>query len=331
MDPPRRYTEAATVDPSNYAMNWDDLRFLLAIGRAGTLTGAARELSVNHSTVSRRLQAVEDSLGTRLFDRLPHGYVATPNGERILNIAADVETKVHRIDRELVGADARLSGTLRVTTLDLLGDRYMDAIAGFVDTFPGVDLELCIDDMPRSLTRREADVALRLSNGPPEHLVGRRLGHAEFALYGAKRLLEKHTAGPGGLDGTDTSALEALPWMAWAERMGARLTAKWMKEHVPEARIACRIDSSTAMLNAVRAGLGIAFLACVIGDDDPELVRLRPPEPNFGMDLWILTHPDLRGTARVKAFMDHMAAAVGRDADLLAGDRPQPDTPPSGR
>jgi len=317
------------MDASSYAMNWDDLRFLLAIGRAGTLTGAARELSVNHSTVSRRLQAVEENLGTRLFDRLPHGYVATASGERVLSIASEVETKIHHIDRELVGADARLSGTLRVTTLDLLGDRYMRHFAAFIERYPGVDLELCIDDIPRSLTRREADVALRLSNGPPEHLVGRRLAHAEFALYGTRELVSREPdADP--IDGTDLTALMALPWMAYAERMGARVTAKWMKEHVPDARIACRIDSSTGMVNAVRAGLGLGFLACVIGDDDPNLVRLRPPEPNFGMDLWILTHPDLRTTARVKAFMDHLAEAVARDADLISGRRPQSETPHSG-
>lgn len=309
----------ATMD----GMNWDDLRFLLAIGREGTLTGAARELGVNHSTVSRRLQAVEENLGTRLFDRLPQGYEPTPAGRGVLDIAEEVETRVHRIDRELVGADARLSGTLRVTTLDVINERYMGDIAEFAKRYPGVDLELCLDDMPRSLARREADVALRMSNAPAEHLVGRRLAHAEFGLYGSRALVEAH-AGQDGFDGDDFGQLQALPWLAWAERMGARLTEAWMDTHVPDANVALRVDSSNAMISAIRHGLGVQFIACFLGDAEPDLVRLRPPEPGFGMDLWVLTHADLRGTARVKAFMDHISQAVRRDADLLAGARPQP-------
>ena len=282
-------------------MQWDDLRLLLAIDRSGTLSAAGRELGVNHSTVSRRLAALEEELGCRLFDRQDRVYVATVAGEDMLSVANRIEDELQALDRRVLGRDDRLSGTLRVTTLDFLAMRFVEAFRDFSVRYPNVDLELSADNQPRSLSKREADVALRFTVGsPPEHLVGRRLCRVEFALYGARSLVG---------DGTDVD-LEALPWMGWDDRAGARLTERWMKTHVPRARVAARVDSTLLFMESIRVGMGIAFLPCFEGERMREVVRLRPLEPDFGMDFWALTHPDLRSSARVRAFMDHMTAVI---------------------
>ena len=289
-------------------MNWDDLRFILAIEREGTLTAAAAELGVNHSTVSRRLAALEDEVGCRLFDRQPTGYVATDAGSDVVGVAQRVEEAVHSLDRRVIGRDTRLHGPVRLTTFDGLAVRHINLFQAFQRRYPAIELEISVENAPVSLTRREADVALRLSNRPPEHLVGRKILRAEFALYGHRELVAEHG-----------DELAAYPWLAWDERLGARLTQEWMQQHVPDAQIAAVIDSSALMIRSVQLGFGIQFLICAEGDGHPDLVRLRPPEPGFGMDLWVLTHPDLRGTARVKAFMDHLYDGLREHADQYAG------------
>jgi DNA-binding transcriptional LysR family regulator len=267
-------------------------------------------LGVNHTTVSRRLSALEETVGVRLFDRRPDGYAATQAGEDVVEVARGVEEQILSLDRRVLGQDTRLCGSLRVTTVDFMAILQMAAFRSFTRRYPGIDLELSADNAPRSLTKREADVALRITNKPPEHLVGRKLLRVEFALYGARSLVEQMGA---------QAELAAYPWMAWDERQGARLTEQWMHKHVPDARVVCRVDSATVMISSVRDGMGLSFLACVVGDEDPGLVRLRPPEPGFGMDLWLLTHADLRHTARVRAFMEHMDEALRPSADRYAG------------
>lgn len=282
-------------------MQWDELRLVLTIHRQRTLSAAARELGVNHSTVSRRLAGVEQEMAVRLFDKLPTGYVATAAGEEVVRVALAVEEQVLSLDRNVLGQDERLTGTLRVTTVDILGVHHIEAFGSFCRRYPGIELELSADNAMRSLTRREADVALRFTNDPPPNLVGRRIQTLDYALYGARTLLNLHP---------EQTPIEDLPWMAWDERLGARVTEAWMRRNVPRARIACRVDSSTVMLAAINAGMGIGFLPVFSAEDSPALQQLRPVEPGFAMDLWLLTHEDLRRTARVRAFMEHLAQAL---------------------
>ncbi len=298
-------------------MNWDDLRILVATARFPTLSGAARELGVNQTTVSRRLQSLEADLGVRLFDRGPEGIAITPAGERVVGAAARIADAVADLGRQAAGEDARLGGSLRVTTLDIVAAYDADLFGGFADRYPGIALELSTGDMPRNLTRREADIAIRWTNAPPEHLVGRRVARAEFALYGAVALL----------DGTAPGAeLPDYPWLDWDDSVEARLTRAWMRRHAPDARIVCRFDAAPALHAAVKAGIGLAFLPCGYADRDPGLRRLRPPEPGFGMDVWVLTHADLRNTARVRAFTDHAAAFYTARRAAFAGDAGNPPT-----
>ncbi|TPV92604.1 MAG: LysR family transcriptional regulator [Myxococcales bacterium FL481] len=279
-------------------MNWDDLRYLLALSRHRTLSASAKALAVNHTTVARRLQVLEQASGARLFDKTPRGYVATAAGEDMLRVAGRMEDELMSLDRRVLGQDARLSGRLRVTTLDALAIRFAADFRGFTRRYPAVELELAVDNEARSLTRREADVAMRvILRRPPDHLVGRRLERLEYALYGSRELVDDI-----GID----ADLDAYPWMAWDERLGARMTEAWMAKHVPRARIACRVDTTMVMLASVRAGTGLSFLPTALADGDATLLQLRAPEPEFGTEVWLLTHPDLRGTARVRAFTEYM-------------------------
>ncbi len=290
-------------------MQWDDLRVILAVSRERTLSGAAKVLGVTHSTVSRRLSALEDAVGARLFERRPEGYVPSAAGATMLESAARVEEEVQSLDRRVLGQDARLSGSLRVTTVDVLAVSFARSIRSFAERFPGVALELSVDNEPRSLSRREADVAMRMTNEPSEHLVGRKLVRIEFALYAERSLVPA-----GGL--TD---LESAPWISWDDRVGARVTEQWMQRHAPRPIREITVDNAIVMLESVRNGLGIAFLPCFLGDGDERLLRLRPVEAGFGMDLWILTHPDLRNTARVRAFMDHMHSELRPQQERFSG------------
>lgn len=276
-------------------MNWDDLRFLLAVARLGTLTKAAKKLGVNHTTVSRRLAGLEEETGLRLFERLPEGFVPTAAGEDVFRVAERMEQEVLSLDRRVIGRDARLSGKLRVTTLDSIAEKLPELFVAFTERYPNIELELLVGNDPLNLSRREADIAIRLSNRPPEHLVGKKLGRMEFALYGADSLIERIGA---------DAPLTAYPFMSWELRLNARLTEQWLRDNVPDAPIVCRVDTGTTMVAATKAGMGLSFLACIHGDAEPGLRRLLPVQEGFGMDIWILTHEDLRGTARVRAFMD---------------------------
>lgn len=282
-----------------HSFDWDGLHLVLRLARCGSLLSASRELGISHSTLSRRLAALEEKYGEPLFERRARGLAPTPTAAQIIEVASVMEQEAQRLERDLVGNDVRLEGDLRVTMPDLIARRHGDVLAAFTRRYPGIRLEIVCANATLDLGRREADIALRLSDRPPPHLVGRKLLRMEFALYAAREFL-----------GSDTPPLEALPWLAWDRRMGASVTELWMEEHVPNARVAGVLDNTLIMHEALRQGIGIGFFNCLDGDEDEALVRLRPPEPGFGMDLWALTHPDLRRSARVRCFMDHVHAAL---------------------
>ena len=285
--------------------DWDDLRYLLAVGRAGSLSGAARRLGVNHSTVFRRLGALEARLGVRLFERLPGGYAATAAGEDLLRGAARIETEALQLDRRLAGRDLSLSGSLRLTAPDDVAEHLLTApLAGFRRSYPEISLEVVIDNRMLSLTKREADVALRPSSRPPEVLVGRRVGPLASALYG-----------------TDGTAPETAPWIAWEEGGGPPDVARWVEQQVAPERIVYRSNSMLHLLAACRAGVGVALLPCFLADPEPALERLAPPDTALTTELWLLTHPDLRRSARVRALLDFLFEALRPMRPKLAGER----------
>jgi len=294
--------------------DWDDLRFFLAVARAGSLAAAARSLRVNHATVSRRIQALEQRTGTRLFDRIPQGWTPTAAGDAMQRSAERVEEEMSALGRQVVGRDALPTGTLRVAVSDAAGYALLPELRAFAEAHPRIVLELTASNASTNLTRREADVALRVTANPPEHLVGRRLASTGLAIYGARPPRRRASA---------PADLEALPWLGFDEGFGDLLQVRWMREHVPDARIVARFDSVLLAWHAVRAGLGVALLPCVLGDRDPDLVRIRPDLVLTGAPLWILTHPDLRAAARVQAFLRFVGDALHARRDEIEGRRPE--------
>lgn len=284
-------------------MDWDHLRFVLALHRRGSFTAAAAELGVTHTTVGRRLRALEDQLGVRLFDRTPDGVTATPEGEDLVEVARGVEAELLAAERRLAGRDAALSGPLRVTLFDFLLWGCADAIADFVSLHPDIDLTLNANLDEVSLPRREADVAIRLTETPPETLLGRRIGALGFAPYASAALVEQAGADAG---------YDAFPWIAMDTRTeGAAHFDGWLNANAPNARIAARIDESAVLRRtAVQSGIGAHFLPTWEGDALPGVQRIGPV--TFTRGLWLLSHPAMRGNQRVRAFKTHMATALTR-------------------
>ncbi len=308
--------------------DWNDLRLVLAVARAGSLSGAARALGVNHSTAFRRLNALEERLGARLFERLPAGtYAATPAGERVASAAERVETETAALDREIAGRDHRLTGRLRVTCSETLAFRLLTPalLPRFRAAHPGILVELVLDNRVLSLSRREADVALRAARPREGDLWGRKLADVAWTVYGARELLQLRAGGGGPLAGP--ADLARRPVIGWAEGASGINAADWIAAIVPAEAVAYRVSSVVNQLVAARAGIGLAVLPCYLGDTEPGLVRALPaPVPELTRELWIVTHTDLRHTARVRAFFDVVGGGIAAERALIEGEAPAGDT-----
>lgn len=294
------------------AENWDELRIFLAVARAGSLSGAARSLGVNHSTVFRRIGTFEERLGVRLFERVPSGYLLTPAGEEMQEAALRVEEEVAAIGRRVRGQDLRLSGSLRITTIDMLALWLLPRhLTRFRQDYPGIELEVSVSNAALNLTKREADIALRIGNTPPESLVGRRVGRLVFAVYAARDYRALH----------QESELRHHDWIGFDSEHAA--LARRFAEFLPEVQPAYRVNSVAAAVAAATVGIGLAPLPCAIADREQGLERICDLPASFTLDLWLLTHEDLRHTARIRAFMDFVAEALSGEADLLEGRMPE--------
>lgn len=289
-------------------MNWDDLRFLLAIVRASTLTDAAKSLGVTQTTVTRRLAALEEELGVRLVSRTSHGIVVTELGHAAAAAATDIEERVAALDRMLLGRDDTLEGRLRVTTIDMVAHYDAALFRSFNARYPGITLELSTGLDNRDLGRDEADVAIRWTNHPQKPLVGRRIGPVPYALFASEALVKRVGA---------DAPLDAYPWLAWMHELDTVVTAPWMRERTPQDRVVGRYNSALSLHAAVRDGLGIAFMPCMYAG--PELICLCPTEPGFEYDVWLLVHREARSAARVRAFLDHTTEYYGDRDRFLAG------------
>lgn len=285
----------------NAHMNWDDLQVVLALARERTFFGAGAVLGTTHTTVARRFRAFERSLGVRLFDRGDEGLAPTLAGLKVIESAERTEAELFELEARLLGGDRQLDGPLRVSTNELLFDLHRKTFASFLARHPGITLTISCRDEEASLRRREADVALRLSNAPHETLVGRRVGRVDFAVYASKALARRVG---------ERAAWAAWPWLHWDERVGAPWLDAWLAEHAKGATVSMRVDLGTfALREAIRAGFGVHFLACTQGDADGQLTRVGPVQRAFSRDVWLLTLKEVRTTTRVRAFLDHFSQA----------------------
>ena len=292
---------------------WDDFRLVKEIAAAKGLTGAAERLGVNHSTVFRRLGQLEQGLGVKLFERHRTGYAPTPAGEEMAGLAERMEEDVAAFARNLAGHAISPAGELRVTTNDtLLVHLLTPMLARFCAQAPDVRLDVVIGNQALNLSKRDADVAVRATDDPPETLVGRRVATLAWAVYGRAEDF------PEG-SGRDLAALAGRRWVALGDHLGGTKAARFVRERVPPERIVYQVSTVLGLTEAVEEGIGIGPLPCFIADQRPKLVRLGAPNPDFATGLWLLTHPDLRQSVRVRAFLDFMGAEMTRRRSLIEG------------
>jgi DNA-binding transcriptional LysR family regulator len=300
------------VPPSPNALAWDDFRLIKAIAEARSLPAAADLIGINHSTVFRRLGQIEAALGTRLFERHRSGYVPTPAGEEMSALAERLDADIAGFARRLAGREIQPAGELRVTTNDtLLVELLTPLFAAFMRQCPDIRLDILLGNQALNLSKRDADVAIRATDSPPENLVGRRAARIAWALYGAA---SEFPDGP-----LPEELLRERPWVSLGDQFGAFKVVQHVQKTVAPERIAYKINTVLGLAEAVEAGIGVGYLPCFIADKRPTLIRLGPPQAGYAADLWLLTHPDLRQSPRVRLFLDFMAAELARLRPLVEG------------
>jgi DNA-binding transcriptional LysR family regulator len=288
---------------------WDDFRLVKAVADQRTLAGAADTLGINTSTVFRRLGALEERLDTQLFERGRLGYVLTPCGEDMVELASRMAEDVTSFERRIAGRDLKPSGDLRITTNDSFVIHVLTPIfARFREAFPDIRLEVIVGNQNLNLSRRDADVAIRATADPTETLVGRRISSIAWAIYGrADRELPR---GPEDFPGLD--------WVGYSDSLGIRIQ-RMLQERCGREPV-YRLNTVLGLSHAVAAGIGLGPLPCFIGDTEPGIERVT--EPDIGKEgLWLLTHADLRSSARVRAFLDFMGAELVALRPLFEGTR----------
>ena len=285
-------------------MNWDDLRFFLALSRERSLSGAGRILDVRHSTVARRIAIFEERLGTRLFDRLADGYAMTQVAENIFEQAVAVEGIIQKVDRDVFGQDAELAGPLKLTVgHDQANILILPKLGEFTQTFPHIDLQLLTTTGLVDLAAREADIAVRLTPKPPDYLIGREVMRLRHGVYGTARTLKNPK------DPVDVILFR-----------GDEDHPTWVTENFSNARTVLRVDDVSSMAVATRNHFGLARMPCYIGDSDANLRRLDVPLKPSDWGVWILSHVDLRATARVRVCREFLEDTIEQQRPLIQGE-----------
>jgi DNA-binding transcriptional LysR family regulator len=290
-------------------MLWDDLRVFLAVHRLGSHKAAARWLGVDATTVGRRIGALEVALGARLFMRTPERSQATGAGLKLVPRAERMEAEALELERELQADDSRLEGSLRVTAADgLVNYVLLPALAGFRREHPLLNVELRADLRALDLSRREADVAIRLFRPKEPALVARRFSEVSFALYASDAYLERRGT-PRRKD-----ALSAHDFIGADVSLDDLPHSKWLRRTFPKARYVIRANSTTAQTLACLEGHGIALLPSFVAAREPKLRPVLPRLAGPNREMWIVTHSDLRDNARTAAFVNWLSASFPTDA-----------------
>ena len=294
--------------------DWNHLRYLLAISRHRSLSGAARELSVEHSTVSRRLAQLEDSLQTRLFDRTPEGYLPTATGEIMLARACTMEAEALALEREVSGRDSRLSGSVRISALAAcITDFILPALPEFRERHPELVITLSSEMRLVDLGRREADIAIRFGRPKEPNLVVRRLAESNSALYASREYVGRF----GKLK--DATNLDGHRLIGFAPEFSIATEDQYLRKHGGGKGVAIMVDSVLSLRAAVRSGAGIGIMECYLGDGDPELVRVWD-RPVLREHWWLVVHRDLRHAARIRATMNFLIELVETNRGRLLGE-----------
>jgi len=285
-------------------MNWNDLKYFLALSREGSVSGAGRALGVKHTTVTRRIMSLEKSLETRLFDRTKNGYEMTQVAEDLYDTVVSMEEKARNIDRQAGHQDSALAGPLKLTIAFELANRLViPEINKFCLRYPDIDLQLLMTKGLVDLAAMEADLAIRMTPNPPEYLVGREIMKLQHGIYTSKKPQEQTSS----LNKVILFRSETTP-------------PDWVNRYFKNAVVSIRVDDVGSMAVAASHGFGVAKLPCFIGDTEPGLVRLDYEIARSNWGIWVLNHVDLRSTARVRECKEFLTDLLEQKKSIISGE-----------
>lgn len=300
-------------------MSWDQYRYFLAVAETGSLSAAARLLSVSQPTVGRQISELEKRLGTRLFERASHGYLLTLAGQQIRDKIKAVEVDLDGVEQVISGLDSSLSGTIRISATEGFGSYWLTPKLGqFQQRHPNIRFELMLDISVVDLRRREADIALRLANPRVSDLIGRQVGRTGFGLYGAKSYLDARGQ-PQSI--SDLAYHDFIGWKSGQDRLPFSNVLE--KIATPE-NIKFRCDTVAAQIAAVQSGMGLFLAPHYLVPSGGEIVRLLHSEVELNFDIWLLTHRDLVNSGRVRALLDFLYDQFRNDRDFLINEDLRP-------
>lgn len=278
-------------------LDWDDLRYVLVLSRSGKLARAAGRLRVNETTVARHIARIEKRLATRLFERVDGGLVLTEAGHLVVQHAERIEVDVSDILNAATGADAEVSGRVRLTAVPMVLNRILvPALPSLLAAHPRLEMQLVADPRNLNLIHREADVALRLARPEKDvRAIARRIGDVAYAAYGPKR-----------------GRSQSLPWITYEDHLSALPHVRWMSDAMkkdPRTQAHIFVNDSDVAVHAIQTGLGRSLLPCCVGDYETGLKKLG--NTDFARELWLLVHPDLKHLARIRVVIDWIDKVMG--------------------
>jgi DNA-binding transcriptional LysR family regulator len=294
-------------------MNWNDLRYFLAVSRTGNLTSAGINLKCSPATVSRRLEFLEESIGLKLFSRHQTGYVLTDDGVSLLHQAETAETAMFKVERAAAGKSEAASGLVKIATAENIANHLIiPKLPEFRKKFPDLSIELNTSVSAANLMRREADIALTLKRPRHATLLIKKVGELGFAVYGAPNYTSS-------LKGTIEEQIKRATFVAWAEEYGHLDLSIWLTDINQNKLPALITHSIRGQLLGAKAGLGLAILPCLLGDNESGLQRFPYTLEGRTQDIWLVTHQDLRHSMRVVAVFEFLESLIHENAKSLSG------------
>ncbi|MEM7196428.1 MAG: LysR family transcriptional regulator [Pseudomonadota bacterium] len=285
-------------------MNWDSLKLILTIARTGSFAAAARQLGVDRTTVLRKIKQIQRDIDFELFRKVRGEYVLTAGAEKILETAELVESHIQSLERVIEGRELRPQGRISVTTTDSI---YQFALAEIVASFrrrhPGITVDILLSSQRLSLTRRDADIALRTGSHVPAHLVGYRMGDIDFGVFATQEFMKSESS----------KSSSEVTWLGVDEPLLSSAPGQWQTNNVNDHQIVLRTNSYVALKTAVLADMGMAILPIRLAALDDRLINVGYDLSSVRIGLWCLTHPDLATSGRVMAFVDFLSEQMGAD------------------
>lgn len=294
--------------------DWDDYRFFLAVAQEGSLSAAARSLKVSQPTVSRRITQLEERLGVRLFDQLPTGMKLTPSGGHIVDSAEAVQEKAIELRRKIAGRETDVAGEVVITATQSFASYWLaGCLAKFSQSYPDVTVSCLADNQTLSLSRREADVAIRFARPKSSGLIGSRVGYVHCGIYASDAYL-----GANGEPET-LADLKQHKLIDTVEPISRFPQSRELKELMREARVSATTNCPHTYLALAAAGQGLICTTCYTAAHAPNLRRILASQYDKKIELWMVVHPDLKASARIRVLMDFLREQIRADHGILSG------------